>query len=107
MTEKMDDIAKFECWAWISKRNDDYESIIFDATKFKKRKKRWITVYDNSLIYSKTTKKNDMKHVQLEHMTAIKTFNESNLEVSPVITILYITAQFYTTLICTTTEFSL
>ena len=80
----MDDIAEFECWAWIRKRGDDYESIVFDtsnASKFKKRKKRWITITDTALIYSKTAKRSDMKYVHLEHMTAIKTFNDSNLEV--------------------------
>mmetsp|Transcript_20244 Transcript_20244/g.34135 ORF Transcript_20244/g.34135 Transcript_20244/m.34135 type:complete len:1344 (-) Transcript_20244:174-4205(-) len=69
-----------ECWAWISKRGDDSDSLTFETSKFKKRKKRWITVTDNTLIYSKTAKRSDMKYVQLEHMTAIKTFNESNLE---------------------------
>lgn len=80
----MNGTAVCDCWAWISKRNDDYESIVFDASKFKKRKKRWITITDDTLIYSKTVKMNDMKYVQLEHMTAIKTFNESNLMVIPV-----------------------
>ena len=77
----MDDTTACECWAWISKRGDDYESITFNSSKFKKRKKRWITVTGNALIYTKTAKMNDMKYIQLEHMTAIKTYNESNLEV--------------------------
>jgi hypothetical protein len=77
----MEGIAVFECWAFINKRGDDYENIIFDASKFKKRKKRWITITDDGLIYSKTAKRSDMKYVQLEYMTAMKTFNESNLEV--------------------------
>lgn len=77
----MGDVVEFECWAWICKREEDCENIIFDASKFKKRKKRWITVTECKLIYSKTAKKSDMKYIQLEHMTAIKTYNESNLEV--------------------------
>jgi hypothetical protein len=77
----MSTTVEFECWAWISKRGDDCDSVTFEANKFKKRKKRWISVTENRLVYSKTAKKSDMKYIPLEHSTAIKTFNESNLEV--------------------------
>lgn len=38
----MGDKVEFECWAWLSKRDDNHENVLFDASKFKKRKKRCV-----------------------------------------------------------------
>ena len=77
----MADNNEFECWAYISKRGDSFQGRLYDKNQFKKRKKRWITITDDVLIYSKSEKRTDMKYVRLEHVTAIKSYNDSNLEV--------------------------